>query len=79
MLDVRGQDFDLIPFGAGRRRCPALPLATRMVPIMLGSLLNNFDWNVDPKNKHETLDMTAKFGITLSKAKPLCVVPVLIK
>ncbi|KAJ0692465.1 putative geraniol 8-hydroxylase [Helianthus annuus] len=79
MLDVRGQDFDLIPFGAGRRICPGLPLATRMVPIMLGSLLNNLNWNLDPKIKHETLDMTAKFGITLTKAKPLCVVPVLIK
>ncbi|XP_076898057.1 7-ethoxycoumarin O-deethylase-like [Bidens hawaiensis] len=74
-LDVRGQDFELIPFGAGRRICPGLPLAIRMIPIMLGSLLNNFDWSLDTNIQHEALDMSEKFGITLSKAKPLCVVP----
>ncbi|KAK9064860.1 hypothetical protein SSX86_016242 [Deinandra increscens subsp. villosa] len=74
-LDVRGQDFDLIPFGAGRRICPGLPLAMRMIPIMLGSLLNNFEWSIDTIIQHEAFDMTEKFGITLSKANPLCVVP----
>ncbi|KAJ0830413.1 7-ethoxycoumarin O-deethylase [Helianthus annuus] len=75
-LDVRGQDFDLIPFGAGRRICPGVPLATRMVPIMLGSLLNNFNWEIDTEIKHDALDMTEKHGTTISKAKPLCVVPI---
>ncbi|KAI3824128.1 hypothetical protein L1987_05577 [Smallanthus sonchifolius] len=74
-LDVRGRDFDLIPFGAGRRICPGLPLAIRMIPMMLGSLLNNFDWNIGTNNEPEALDMSEKFGITLAKAKPLCVVP----
>ncbi|XP_076951232.1 7-ethoxycoumarin O-deethylase-like [Bidens hawaiensis] len=75
-LDVRGQDFDLIPFGAGRRICPGLPLAIRMVPMMVGSLLNNFDWSVDTNIQQEALDMSEKLGLTLSKAKPLCVVPI---
>lgn len=75
-IDVRGQDFELIPFGAGRRICPGLPLAIRMIPMMLGSLLNNFDWKLDTSNQHETLDMTEKFGITLQKVNPLCVVPI---
>ncbi|KAM0055350.1 putative geraniol 8-hydroxylase [Helianthus debilis subsp. tardiflorus] len=75
-LDVRGQDFDLIPFGAGRRICPGVPLATRMVPIMLGSLLNNFDWEIDTETKRDAFDMTEKHGTTISKAKPLCVIPI---
>ncbi|OIT39429.1 cytochrome p450 76c1, partial [Nicotiana attenuata] len=41
-VDVRGQDFEFIPFGAGRRICPGLPLANRTVPVMLASLLNSF-------------------------------------
>ncbi|KAK1423386.1 hypothetical protein QVD17_18688 [Tagetes erecta] len=75
-LDVRGQDFGLIPFGAGRRICPGLPLATRMIPMMLGSLLNNFDWNLGKSIQPKDLDMTEKFGITLAKANPLCLVPI---
>ncbi|XP_076947313.1 7-ethoxycoumarin O-deethylase-like [Bidens hawaiensis] len=75
-IDFRGQDFELIPFGAGRRICPGLSLAIRMVPMMLGSLLNNFDWSLGPNIHHTTLDMTEKFGITLCKAKPLCAIPI---
>ncbi|KAI3503121.1 hypothetical protein L1887_31557 [Cichorium endivia] len=74
MIDVRGQDFELIPFGAGRRICPGLPLATRMIPMMLGSLLNNFDWALGTDIVGE-LDMTEMFGITIQKADPLCAVP----
>ncbi|KAD7117810.1 hypothetical protein E3N88_05078 [Mikania micrantha] len=62
--------------GKGRRICPGLPLAIRMIPMMLGSLLNNFDWKIDTKIQLDALDMTEKFGITLAKAKPLCVVPI---
>ncbi|KAL8261307.1 hypothetical protein R6Q59_025356 [Mikania micrantha] len=72
-IDVRGQNFELIPFGAGRRICPGLPLALRTIPVMLGSLLNNFDWNLDVN-----MDMTERFGITLQKANPLSVVPILL-
>ncbi|XP_071692292.1 7-ethoxycoumarin O-deethylase-like [Rutidosis leptorrhynchoides] len=75
-LDVSGQDFELIPFGAGRRICPGLPLATRMIPMMLGSLLNNFDWKIDNGISCEELDMTERFGITLQKAKSLYAVPI---
>uniref|UniRef100_A0A1W7HBR7 Cytochrome P450 n=1 Tax=Scoparia dulcis TaxID=107240 RepID=A0A1W7HBR7_SCODU len=72
-VDMRGRDFELIPFGAGRRICPGLPLAVRMVPVVLGSLLNCFDWKIE---NGKELDMEEKLGITLAKANPLRAVPI---
>ncbi|XP_031117493.1 geraniol 8-hydroxylase-like [Ipomoea triloba] len=75
-MDVRGQDFELIPFGAGRRICPGLPLAVRTVPVMLGSLLNSFEWKLEGGIAPMDLDMDEKFGITLAKACPLRAIPI---
>lgn len=74
-LDVRGRDFELIPFGAGRRICPGLPLAIRMIPVMLGSLLNSFNWKLEGGLAPKELNMDEKFGITLPKTHPLRAVP----
>ncbi|KAK7268452.1 hypothetical protein RIF29_21150 [Crotalaria pallida] len=53
-IDVKGHNFQLTPFGSGRRICPGSPLAIRMLHSMLGSLINTFDWklenNLDPKD-----------------------------
>lgn len=75
-IDVRGTDFELIPFGAGRRICPGLPLAGRIVPVMLGSLLNLFDWKLEGSISPKELDMEEMFGFTLQKAIPLRAVPI---
>ncbi|KAL8044411.1 hypothetical protein ABFX02_08G044600 [Erythranthe guttata] len=74
-VDVKGRDFELIPFGGGRRICPGLPLAVKMVPVMVGSLLNSFDWKIEYSGIGE-FDMEEKFGITLQKARPLLAVPI---
>lgn len=73
--DVRGRDFELIPFGAGRRICPGLPLAIRLVPVTLGALINSFDWKLDGGIGPRELDMEERFGITLHKARPLRAIP----
>ncbi|KAG9152550.1 hypothetical protein Leryth_026782 [Lithospermum erythrorhizon] len=75
-MDVRGQHFELIPFGAGRRICPGLPLGLKMVHLMLGSLLNSFDWKLQGDIVAKTLNMDERFGMVLQRAEPLLVVPV---
>ncbi|MCD7447399.1 hypothetical protein HAX54_028471 [Datura stramonium] len=75
-MDVRGQDFELIPFGAGRRICPGLPLAIRTLSVMLGSLLNSFDWKAEGDIAPEDLDVEEKIGITLARSRPLRAVPI---
>ncbi|KAM3740859.1 hypothetical protein ACB098_08G131300 [Castanea mollissima] len=75
-IDVKGRNFELIPFGGGRRICPGLLLAIRMLPLMLGSLIQAFDWKLEDGVEPEDLNMEDKFGITLQKAHPLRAVPI---
>ncbi|XP_021286876.1 geraniol 8-hydroxylase-like [Herrania umbratica] len=75
-VDIRGRDFGFIPFGAGRRICPGLPLAMRMVHLMLGGLIHSFDWKLEDGVTPERLDMEDKFGLVLYKAQPLRAIPI---
>ncbi|KZV13905.1 ripening-related P-450 enzyme-like, partial [Dorcoceras hygrometricum] len=74
--DFKGQHFELIPFGAGRRICPGIPLASRMVHLMVATLVHNFDWELDGGRKPEQVDMDERFGITMQKSIPLKAVPI---
>lgn len=75
-LDYKGHHFEFIPFGSGRRICPAVPLVSRVLPVALGSLLHSFDWVLADGLKPEEMDMTERMGITLRKAVPLKVIPI---
>ena len=75
-IDFKGRDFELIPFGAGRRICPGLPLANRMVHFMLASLVHNFAWELPDEIKPEDMGMGELFGLTLHRAKPLKAIPI---
>jgi cytochrome P450 len=75
-IDFKGHDFELIPFGAGRRICPGMPLANRMVHLMLASLVHNFDWKLANGMKPEDMDMSETFGITLHRTGPLRANPI---
>ncbi|CAI0476653.1 unnamed protein product [Linum tenue] len=74
-VHAKGNNFELIPFGAGRRICPGMLLAMRMLHMILGSLIHWFDWKLPVGVEPESLDMREKFGITLEKAKPLVAIP----
>lgn len=73
-VDLRGGDFDLIPFGGGRRICPGMPLAIRMVHLVLASPLNQFTWRLPAEVERSGVDMAEKIGLTLTKAVPLCAI-----
>ncbi|KXG37294.1 geraniol 8-hydroxylase [Sorghum bicolor] len=72
--DFKGGNFELIPFGAGRRICPGMPLASRMVHLVLASLLNQFKWRLPNELETNGIDMAENFGVTLKKATPLCAI-----
>ncbi|KAF6144599.1 hypothetical protein GIB67_006091 [Kingdonia uniflora] len=75
-INFRGYDFELTPFGAGKRICPGLPLAYRMVHLMLASLIHLYDWKLEDGIKPEDVNMEEKFGITLQKAESLRAIPI---
>lgn len=73
MTDVRGQHFELLPFGSGRRGCPGTSLALQVVHTALASLVQCFEWRL--AGGKERADMEEGVGITLPMAHPLVCVP----
>ncbi|KAL4334085.1 hypothetical protein GQ457_07G009840 [Hibiscus cannabinus] len=71
-FDYFGNDFRFMPFGSGRRKCPGLPIAEKMLYFILASLLHSFEWKL---LQGTDLDMSGKFGIVLKKKKPLLLIP----
>ncbi|KAM7491309.1 hypothetical protein LguiA_034230 [Lonicera macranthoides] len=72
-FDFKGQNFTYLPFGSGRRICPGIPLAQRVVSLMIASFVYHFDWKL-PHGTHK-LDMNDIFGLTLQRVTPLLLVP----
>ncbi|XP_054798395.1 cytochrome P450 71D10-like isoform X2 [Prosopis cineraria] len=75
-VDYKGADFQLIPFGAGRRMCPGITFGIANVELSLANLLFHFDWKMPNGEKPEDLDMNESFGMSLKKKYDLELVPV---
>ncbi|KAK6161787.1 hypothetical protein DH2020_005168 [Rehmannia glutinosa] len=71
----RGFDFQLIPFGAGRRICPGIEFAAMSLEHTLANLMYKFDWALPDGANGEDLDVTEKHGTTISRKNPLVVFP----
>lgn len=74
-IDYKGQDFQLIPFGSGRRICVGMLLGQRVIHLGLASLIHYFDWEMGSNSNSETIDMNERTGITVRKLDPLKLVP----
>ncbi|XP_069152852.1 cytochrome P450 71AU50-like [Solanum lycopersicum] len=45
-IDFRGRDFQLVPFGSGRRSCPRMQLAVTVVRLVVAQLVHCFEWEL---------------------------------
>ncbi|PIN27047.1 Cytochrome P450 CYP2 subfamily [Handroanthus impetiginosus] len=70
-IDFRGQNFELLPFGAGRRGCPGINFAVSLVELALANLLLRFDWGLEEGIKVKDIDMEEAVGIIMHKKTPL--------
>ncbi|KAI7733768.1 hypothetical protein M8C21_015231 [Ambrosia artemisiifolia] len=68
-VDFKGADFELIPFGAGRRGCPGLLMGTTTVELALSNLVYSFDWEVPEGTKD--IDTLKTEGIAMHKKNAL--------
>ncbi|KAK6150743.1 hypothetical protein DH2020_015675 [Rehmannia glutinosa] len=67
-VDVRGQNFELIPFGTGRRSCPGTNFGLQMLHLVLANLLHAFEVSTV---SDDVVDMTESAGLTNIKATQL--------
>ncbi|KAI9072604.1 hypothetical protein K1719_045440 [Acacia pycnantha] len=76
-MDFKGQDFELIPFGSGRRMCPGMDFAMASVEYMLANLLHWFDWKLPEDGSPECeIDVSETYGLTVKKKVPLFLQPI---
>ncbi|XP_065875819.1 cytochrome P450 71B34-like [Euphorbia lathyris] len=77
-IDYKGQNFELLPFGAGRRICPAINMAKITIEYVLANILYLFDWKLPEGMRKEDINMEEKPGVSLTTTKktPLILVPV---
>ncbi|KAM0850687.1 hypothetical protein ACQ4PT_052909 [Festuca glaucescens] len=76
-MDFRVKDrFEFMPFGAGRRACPGMPMATRVVTLILASLLHRFQWRLPEGMQPSDVDVRDRYRTSLNMVTPLKAVPV---
>ncbi|OAY57485.1 cytochrome P450 84A1 [Manihot esculenta] len=73
--DFKGNNFEFIPFGSGRRSCPGMQLGLYALDLAVAHLLHCFTWQLPDGMKPSELDMSDMFGLTAPRATRLIAVP----
>ncbi|KAI3827502.1 hypothetical protein L1987_01580 [Smallanthus sonchifolius] len=76
-INYLGADFELIPFGAGRRVCPGISFGVGIIENALATLLYHFDWKLPNGLKPHELDLTEAAELSILPKHPLHVIPII--
>ncbi|CAN8312124.1 unnamed protein product [Cochlearia groenlandica] len=78
-IDYRGLNFELLPFGSGRRICPGMNMGIANVELGLLNLLYFFDWVLPEGKTVKDIDLEETGSIIISKKTTLELLPLLHK
>ncbi|KAL2943907.1 Cytochrome P450 71A4 [Bienertia sinuspersici] len=73
-IDFKGQHFQLIPFGSGRRGCPGISLGIITIEFALAKLIYEFNWTLPNGREGGTLDVEESWGVSVRRQNPLIVI-----
>lgn len=73
-INVKGNDFEFLPFGAGRRMCPGYSHGLKVIQSSLANLLHRFTWKLPGNMSNKELNMEEVFKLANQKKIPLEVV-----
>ncbi|KAG5604908.1 hypothetical protein H5410_026400 [Solanum commersonii] len=74
-VDFRGHDFQLLPFGSGRRSCPGMQLAVTIIRLVVAQLVHCFEWELPNGIQPCDLEVNEQFGIVTCREKPFLAIP----
>ncbi|KAI6686622.1 hypothetical protein NL676_032535 [Syzygium grande] len=75
-IDYKGNHFELLTFGVGRRGCPGIPMGMAVVELALANFLHSFDWELPEGMAEKDVSMEEGAGLTVFKKVPLTLLPV---
>ncbi|XP_010426967.1 PREDICTED: cytochrome P450 71B8-like [Camelina sativa] len=70
-INYKGQHFELLPFGAGRRSCPGMALGITILELGLLNLLYFFNWSVPDGMTIADINMEEVGALNIAKKVPL--------
>ncbi|XP_027362671.1 cytochrome P450 71D8-like [Abrus precatorius] len=74
-IDFKGNNFEYLPFGAGRRMCPGMSFGLSLIMLPLALLLYHFNWELPNGMKPEDVDMTENFGLAIRRRSNSYLIP----
>ncbi|WVZ53701.1 hypothetical protein U9M48_004606 [Paspalum notatum var. saurae] len=75
-IDYKGNNFEYLPFGSGRRSCPGTNLGVGNIELALASLLYHFDWKLPHGIGPRDVDVSEAPGLVAGKKTSLVLRPV---
>ncbi|XP_047968835.1 sugiol synthase-like [Salvia hispanica] len=74
-IDFKGQDYELIPFGSGKRICPGMSFSSWVMHTMPATLIHNFNWKLERQDASDKEAKRTLNGFPMGLAAPLKILP----